>query len=70
MIDQFLFRASMSSQEFIRALKAASDPPVPGGISKLALARNAWEDATLHVPRKEEVIADFILTKFSKEKAS
>ncbi|KAJ1310810.1 hypothetical protein OPQ81_009330 [Rhizoctonia solani] len=50
-----------SSQEFIRALKAAKDPPKPGGIRKIELARQAWELETLFIPSKGEVIVEWIL---------
>lgn len=60
----------MSSQEFIRALKAPSDPPVSNGPLKIEIARSCWDDTSLHVPRKEEVITDWILTKFHKDEAS
>lgn len=57
-----------SSQAFVRALKGASDPPIAGGRSKIELARNAWENVLFYVPRKEEVIADWLLTKLIKDK--
>ncbi|CAE6436414.1 unnamed protein product [Rhizoctonia solani] len=50
-----------SSQEFIRALKAPKDPPRPGGIRKLDLARQAWELETLFIPSKAEVIVEWVL---------
>lgn len=59
----------MSSQDFIRSLKAASDPPQPNGPSKLEIARAGWENSALYVPRKDEVIADWILTKLHKDHA-
>ncbi|CAE6472618.1 unnamed protein product [Rhizoctonia solani] len=50
-----------SSQEFIRALKAPKDPPRPGGIRKIDLARQAWELETLFIPSKAEVIVEWVL---------
>ncbi|CAE6443957.1 unnamed protein product [Rhizoctonia solani] len=50
-----------SSQEFIRALKAAQDPPRPGGARKIDLARQAWELETLFIPSKAEVIVEWVL---------
>lgn len=50
-----------SSQEFIRALKAPRDPPKPGGIRKVDLARQAWELESLFIPSKAEVIAEWAL---------
>jgi len=59
-----------SSQEFVRALKGASDPPQPGGLHKIEIARQAWDNTSFHVPNKGEVIADWIVTTFSKEKSA
>ncbi|KAF9036465.1 hypothetical protein BDZ89DRAFT_1157548 [Hymenopellis radicata] len=60
----------MSSQDFIRALKASSDPPVANGPFKIEIARAGWQNSGLYVLRKEELIADWILTQFHKDKAS
>ncbi|CCM02194.1 uncharacterized protein FIBRA_04274 [Fibroporia radiculosa] len=57
-----------SVQDFIRALKAPSDPPRLDSSLKIELAREAWEDATFHLPNKGEVIADWILTRLLKDK--
>lgn len=57
-----------SSQDFVRSLKATSDPPLIGGPSKIEIARQAWEDASFYVPSKAEVIVDWILAKFLKDK--
>ncbi|KAG8730964.1 hypothetical protein FRC12_019977, partial [Ceratobasidium sp. 428] len=50
-----------SSQEFIRALKGSKDPPKAGGISKVDLARKAWELESLFIPSKAEVIVEWAL---------
>ncbi|EAU93316.2 hypothetical protein CC1G_08629 [Coprinopsis cinerea okayama7 len=57
-----------SSQNFVRALKSPSDPPVAGGPLKIALAEQAWRDTSFRIPNKTEVIVDWLLTKFLKEK--
>ena len=57
-----------SSQDFVRSLKLASDPPFVGGPYKIEIAQQAWEDASFYVPNKAEVIADWILAKFLKDK--
>lgn len=57
-----------SSQDFVRSLKSTSDPPLVGGPSKIEIAQQAWEDASFYVPSKAEVIADWILSKFLKDK--
>ena len=59
---------TLSSQGFVRSLKAASDPPLVGGPSKIEIAQQAWEDASFYVPSKAEVIVDWILSKFLKDK--
>ncbi|KAJ3790316.1 Urb2/Npa2 family-domain-containing protein, partial [Lentinula aff. detonsa] len=61
-MDSFL----SSSQNFVRALKANSDPPFFGGPSKLEIARAAWDQKTFYAPRKAEVIVDLILNHFAK----
>ncbi|KAJ3919471.1 Urb2/Npa2 family-domain-containing protein [Lentinula edodes] len=55
-----------SSQSFVRALKASSDPPNTGGPSKIEIARAAWVLQSFHAPRKAEVIVDLILNRFVK----
>ncbi|KAF9480438.1 hypothetical protein BDN70DRAFT_931712 [Pholiota conissans] len=57
-----------SSQDFVRALKAALDPPVTGGLSKLEIAEAAWSNANFYVPSKAELISDWLFTKLLKEK--
>lgn len=64
MADAFL----QSSQDFVRALKAQPDPPQVGGSTKIEIAVQAWSNTAFYVPSKGEVIADWILTKFLKEK--
>lgn len=59
-----------SSQGFVRALKAPSDPPVNGGPLKIVIARRAWDDVSFYVPSKSEVIVDWILNKILKERGS
>ena len=57
-----------SCQDFVRSLKLASDPPLIGGRYKIEIAQQAWEDASFYVPSKAEVIANWILAKFLKDK--
>ncbi|KAK0208512.1 Urb2/Npa2 family-domain-containing protein [Desarmillaria ectypa] len=59
-----------SSQGFVRALKSSSDPPSPEGPLKIDIARQAWDNKAFYVPRKEEVIADWVLTRLVKEKST
>ncbi|KAK7463828.1 hypothetical protein VKT23_005765 [Stygiomarasmius scandens] len=57
-----------TTQDFVRALKSSSDPPAPDGPTKIEIARASWDDSSLYAPRKGEVIADWILGVFLKEK--
>lgn len=60
--------ATQSSQSFIRALKAPSDPPLPEGPCKIEIAQDAWDNKSFYVPNKDEVIGDWLLTKLLKDK--
>ncbi|KAJ6519597.1 Urb2/Npa2 family-domain-containing protein [Mycena sanguinolenta] len=60
----------MASQVVYHALKAPSDPPRAGGPSKIQIASTAWEDRSLYMPNKGQVISDWILTKLLKDKAN
>ena len=59
-----------SAQDFVRALKAPNDPPTSGGLLKIHLATRVWNDETFSLPSKAEVIVEWILTKFLKEKGN
>lgn len=59
-----------SSHAIVRALKGPSDPPIPGGISKIEIARKTWDSKDIHFPNKEEVLVEWILSSFLKDKAS
>ena len=61
-------QAAQSSHSFVRALKAPSDPPQPGGPHKIEMARETWNNTSFYVPNKGEVIVDWLLTKLLKEK--
>jgi hypothetical protein len=57
-----------SSQDFVRALRSASDPPIAGGPLKIEIAQLAWNNVSFYVPNKAELILDWVLTKLLKEK--
>ncbi|KAG2345231.1 hypothetical protein BDR05DRAFT_127206 [Suillus weaverae] len=59
----------LSAQSFIRLLKAPTDPPNPESPLKIQIACAAWDDATIHIPNKHELIAEFILTRLLKDKS-
>ncbi|OSD05999.1 hypothetical protein PYCCODRAFT_1431820 [Trametes coccinea BRFM310] len=58
-----------NAQDFIRALKASSDPPHVGGPLKIDIARDAWQDTQLYVPNKAEAIVEWLLTRLLKDKS-
>ncbi|KAJ7275268.1 hypothetical protein B0H12DRAFT_249170 [Mycena haematopus] len=60
----------MASQAVYHALKAPSDPPRAGGPLKIQIAASAWDDKSLYMPNKGEVISDWLLTKLLKDKAN
>ena len=57
-----------TSQDLIHALKAPTDPPSGHALSKIHMAFQAWSHSTLYFPNKGQVIADWVLTRFLKEK--
>ncbi len=58
-----------NAQDFIRALKASSDPPHAGGPFKVEIARQAWDNQLLYVPNKAEAIVDWLLSRLLKDKS-
>lgn len=57
-----------SAQHFVRALKASSDPPAPNGPLKISIAEQAWHDKSFYLPNKAEVVTEFLLSKFLRER--
>ncbi|KAF8592051.1 hypothetical protein K439DRAFT_628418 [Ramaria rubella] len=62
------WEALQSSQSFVRALKANTDPPLVDGPSKIQIARLGWDSESFYIPRKAGLISEWILTRFHKEK--
>lgn len=60
----------MASQAVYHALKAPSDPPQPGGHLKIHIASTAWDNKSLYMPNKGEVIGEWVLTKLLKDRAN
>lgn len=60
--------SAMSAHDFIRALKAPSDPPQSDGPLKIDIARQAWDNNAFYVPGKGEAIVDWVLTRFLKDR--
>ncbi|KAF5368462.1 hypothetical protein D9758_002365 [Tetrapyrgos nigripes] len=48
-----------TSQDFVKALKSSSDPPVPNEPTKIEIARTTWDNSSFYAPRKGEIIADW-----------
>ena len=61
--------ALKSSQSFVRALKSAADPPNENGPSKIQIARLGWDSPSFYIPRKSDLILEWILTRFHREKS-
>lgn len=57
-----------NAQDFIRALKAATDPPHVDSPPKIDIARHAWDNALLYVPNKAEAIVDWLLSRLLKDR--
>lgn len=57
---------ALTGSSLIKALKAPQDPPTPGGERKVALAAAAWADPSLLVPRKADVVRDFVLEQWTR----
>lgn len=62
--------ALKSSQSFVKALKASTDPPQKDGPFKIEIAQEAWNTQAFYVPNKGEVIFEWVLTKMLKEKSN
>ncbi|KAL1728911.1 hypothetical protein EV714DRAFT_170414, partial [Schizophyllum commune] len=60
--------AIKTAQDFVRALKAPNDPPSAGRPRKVQIAREGWDDQAFHVPNKAELIVDWLLGRFQKER--
>ncbi|RSH81319.1 uncharacterized protein EHS24_008762 [Apiotrichum porosum] len=59
----------ITGSSLIKALKGAADPPTKGGPSKVELATAAWNDVDLVVPRKADVVRDWIVEAWTRAKA-
>lgn len=67
-----LQRANMaymqSSQNFVRSLKAPTDPPSADSPAKIDIARDVWDRASFNAQNKAEAIIEFILTRLLKDR--
>ncbi|KAI5119926.1 hypothetical protein M0805_000891 [Coniferiporia weirii] len=59
-----------SSHAIIKALKGSADPPKPAGPSKILIAQHAWESTDIPFPNKDEVLAEWVLSTFSRVKGN
>ncbi|KZT61086.1 hypothetical protein CALCODRAFT_59305 [Calocera cornea HHB12733] len=62
--------ALVSSEAFIRALRAPHDPPTSSSPCKVELAMSAWAARDLYIPGKAELIADWALTRLLKDRSN
>lgn len=60
--------ATHNALDFVRALKAPTDPPQPSGPSKIQIAQAAWKNNSFYMPNKAETVVDWILTRLLKDK--
>ncbi|ORY31304.1 Urb2/Npa2 family-domain-containing protein [Naematelia encephala] len=56
-----------SASSFIKALKSSNDPPCPDWPEKVDIARHAWATLDLYVPKKAEVIGEWIIEAWSRQ---
>ncbi|TFK57438.1 hypothetical protein OE88DRAFT_1651155 [Heliocybe sulcata] len=61
---------SQSAQGFVRALKSPADPPQVGEPLKIEIARIVWDRSAIYIPNKAQIVYDWILTKFLKERGN
>ncbi|EPQ60931.1 hypothetical protein GLOTRDRAFT_118975 [Gloeophyllum trabeum ATCC 11539] len=57
-----------SAQGFVRALKAPIDPPQGGEPYKIEIARTVWDTSDLYIPKKAQIISEWLLTKLLKDR--
>lgn len=57
-----------TSHSIIKALKGPTDPPTPAGPVKISIAQHAWKSDSIYFPNKDEVLVEWILSLFSRQK--
>ncbi len=55
------------SSQFVRLLKSSSDPPTENGPLKIEIAEKVWNDASFYVPRKAQIISDWLVNRLIKD---
>ena len=58
-----------SAHALVKALKAAKDPPISGGPSKLEIAQLAVNAFDLYLPNKDHIVSEWILDTWTRSKA-
>ncbi|WRT70797.1 uncharacterized protein IL334_007796 [Kwoniella shivajii] len=58
--------AYTSASGLIKHLRAPNDPPQPDLPSKIDIALAAWNDFSFHVPRKADVLRDWVLESWTR----
>lgn len=56
-----------SVHSLIRTLKSPSDPPNPGGPTKIDLASQSWSDLSFCAANKAEVIVEWLLDSLGRD---
>lgn len=55
-----------SSTTLIKSLKATQDPPQHDFPSKIEIAQEAWQHEGVYVPRKAEVLREWVVESWSR----
>jgi hypothetical protein len=59
-----------SAPLLLKALKSSIDPPQPGWPVKIEIARRVWSASEVYIPRKAEVIRDWIMNCWTRAESS
>ncbi|WWC72671.1 uncharacterized protein I206_106635 [Kwoniella pini CBS 10737] len=55
-----------SASALIKSLKGPADPPQPGSLLKIDIAISAWRRSSFHIPRKADVLRDWIVESWAR----
>ena len=58
-----------TSHSIIKILKGPLDPPTSGGPTKVIIAEETWKSDRIYFPNKDEVLTEWILSSFLKQKS-
>ncbi|WWC65278.1 uncharacterized protein I303_107895 [Kwoniella dejecticola CBS 10117] len=55
-----------SASALLKSLKSASDPPQPELPLKIDIATAAWQRSSFYIPRKADVLRDWVVESWSR----